>query len=389
MKKKITIFGLGYVGCSLAVLLSQFNKVTAIDIDIKKVNDINNKKSPIKDNLVQNFLSKKNLMLKASSSMEFDDCDFFILAIPTNYDETLNYFDTSSLRELIKLIKNKFPNTPIIVKSTIPIGFIDEINLEYSCENIIFSPEFLREGSALDDNLNPSRIIIGSDSDEAVEFVQLLVNATSHKSIPTFYTGTREAESIKLFANTYLAMRVSFFNELDTFAHLKNLDTGSIIDGISSDLRIGNFYNNPSFGYGGYCLPKDTKQLLANSNNIPQKLLSAIVDANETRKDFIFSEVIKLKPKMVGIYLLAMKSNSDNFRSSAIHGIISRLKEKNIEICIFEPALNENYFLENIEVIDDLASFKDISDLIIANRYNEDLDDVKDKVFTRDVFGNN
>ena len=390
MNKKITVFGLGYVGCSMAALLSQHNRVIGIDIDKKKIDAINNKKSPVKDNMFEDFLVNKNLRLTATDHLEEDnDSDFFIIATPTNYDEKLNYFDTSSVENVIKEIKNHNNQIPIIIKSTIPIGFVNELNAKHSCSNIIFSPEFLKEGSALYDNLNPSRIIIGSDSKDAKMFANLLVEGSHMKSIPIFYTGCKEAECIKLFANTYLALRVAFFNELDTFGFVNKLDIKSVIEGISSDERIGNFYNNPSFGYGGYCLPKDTKQLLSNFKEIPQTIISAIVESNNKRKDFLVEEIVKINPKKVGIYLLAMKKDSDNSRSSAIQGIIARLKDFDIEIFLYEPAFPEKYFMNDVKVFQDIDLFKSSSDLIITNRFDENLLDVKNKVFTRDIFGNN
>ena len=390
MNKKITVFGLGYVGCSMAALLSQHNRVIGIDIDKKKIDAINNKKSPIKDNMFEDFLVNKNLRLTATDHLEEDNAsDFFIIATPTNYDEKLNYFDTSSVENVVKEIKNYNNQIPIIIKSTIPIGFVNELNAKHSCSNIIFSPEFLKEGSALYDNLNPSRIILGSDSKDAKMFANLLLEGAHIKSIPIFYTGSKEAECIKLFANTYLALRVAFFNEIDTFGFVNKLDIKSVIEGISSDERIGNFYNNPSFGYGGYCLPKDTKQLLSNFKEIPQTIISAIVESNDKRKYFLVEEIVKINPKKVGIYLLAMKKGSDNSRSSAIQGIIARLKDFDIEIFLYEPAFPEKYFMNDVKVFQDINLFKSSSDLIITNRFDENLLDVKNKVFTRDLFGNN
>jgi UDPglucose 6-dehydrogenase len=390
MNKKITIFGLGYVGSSMATLLSQHNKVIAIDIDPKKIAKLNKKKSPIRDLMIDDFLKNKALDILATSSLkDNDDSDYYIIATPTDYDEETNYFNTSSVEKTIKLIKKINKISPIIIKSTIPIGFIDQVNEEHSCNNIIFSPEFLREGSALYDNLNPSRIIIGNKSSSAKDFVNLLLEASHKKAISTFFTGSKEAECIKLFANSYLAMRVSFFNELDTFGYKNNLDVKSIVEGVSSDERIGEIYNNPSFGYGGYCLPKDTKQLLANYKDIPQRIISSIVESNEVRKEFIAEEVIKRNIKTVGIYLLAMKANSDNYRSSAILEIISKLKAANIKIFIYEPSINQKYFMEDIEVLKQLDEFKETSDLILANRKDNCLNDVENKLFTRDLFGNN
>tara|TARA_X000000950_G_scaffold284010_1_gene386173 strand:+ start:2814 stop:3986 length:1173 start_codon:yes stop_codon:yes gene_type:complete len=390
MNKSITIFGLGYVGCSIAVLLAQKNQVLAIDIDVDKVNKINNKIVPFKDPMIEDFLQKKKLKIKAATSLdESHKSDFYVIATPTDYDEKTNYFDTNSITDCISLIKSFDQNTPIIIKSTIPIGFIDEINKKFLCKNIIFSPEFLREGLALYDCLNPSRIIIGNTSEQAKDFVALLVESSEKDSIPIFYTGPKEAECIKLFANSFLALRVSFFNELDNFGFANDLNVRSIIEGISSDYRIGNYYNNPSFGYGGYCLPKDTKQLLSNFDGIPQAIFESIVKSNEIRKDFIANEIIKMNPSIVGIYLLNMKANSDNHRSSAIQGVISRLRDEDICVCIYEPSYQSDIFMDDIEVIKCFDNFKKQSDLIVANRLDTKLTDVKNKVFTRDIFGNN
>ncbi|MEL0187021.1 MAG: nucleotide sugar dehydrogenase [Flavobacteriaceae bacterium] len=390
MNKSITIFGLGYVGCSIAVLLAQKNQVLAIDIDVDKVNKINNKTAPFKDSMIENFLQKKKLKLKAATSLdESHKTDFYVIATPTDYDEQNNYFNTNSITDCISLIKSFDQNTPIIIKSTIPIGFIDEINEKFLCKNIMFSPEFLREGLALYDCLNPSRIIIGNTSEQAKDFVALLMESSEKDKIPIFYTGSKESECIKLFANSFLALRVSFFNELDNFGFANDLNVRTIIEGISSDERIGNYYNNPSFGYGGYCLPKDTKQLLSNFDEIPQAIFESIVKSNEIRKDFITNEIIKMNPTMVGIYLLNMKANSDNHRSSAIQGVISRLKDEGISVCIYEPSYQSDFFMDDIEVIQCFDNFKKKADLIVTNRFDKKLIDVKNKVFTRDIFGNN
>ena len=390
MNKKITVFGLGYVGCSIAVLLSKNNFVTAIDIDHKKVKDINNKKSPIDDKDLNNFLANEKLELQAQSKLdENSESSFYVIATPTDFNEKTNYFDTSSVENVIKLIKDQNKEAFIVIKSTIPIGFTKKINKKYNCDNIVFSPEFLREGSALHDNLYPSRIIIGDKSDKAKEFVDLLCNAALSDSIKTYFTNSDEAECIKLFANTYLALRVAFFNELDTFGYINNLDVKSIISGVCSDTRIGDYYNNPSFGYGGYCLPKDTKQLLANFYNVPQNIISSIEKSNDTRKDFIFNEIKNKNLKNIGIYSLAMKSNSGNHRSSAIIDIIEKLQKENLNIYLYEPSIKNKYFMNTVKVFDSLPLFKTSSDLIITNRSSPELDDVKDKLFTRDIFGNN
>ena len=393
MNKKITVFGLGYVGASLSVLLSKNNTVTAIDINEERVNLINNKISPIKDDLIYNHLRSKDLDLNATTNQKaFVGSDYIILAVPTNYDEFSNFFDTTILESIIKDIKLVDKDVPIIIKSTVYLGFTDYINDKFNCSNIIFSPEFLREGHSLHDNLNPSRIVIGDNSKIAKAFCKLMIKASNIKEEDfqdkIFYTEPKEAESIKLFSNSYLAMRVSFFNELDTYCYVNNLDTKSIIDGVSADPRIGSNYNNPSFGYGGYCLPKDTKQLLANFGDIPQDIIKAIVHSNKTRLEFLAEEIIKKDPRIVGIYRLAMKNNSDNFRYSAIIEIMKIINKNGISIMIYEPSIDSDEF-NGMPIINNLNNFKSSSDIIMANRLADELDDVSDKVFSRDLYQNN
>ena len=390
---KIAVAGIGYVGLSIAVLLAQKNEVVAVDILAERVKDINNKKSPIKDKEIEDFLANKKLNLVATTDVQkaYRDADFVVVATPTNYDEEKNFFDTSSVEKVIQQVVDINPNAVIVIKSTIPIGFTQKAKEKFGTDNISFSPEFLREGKALYDNLYPSRIIVGTDlnnenvSKKAEQFVNLLKQAAVKENIEVQIMSTTEAESVKLFANTYLALRVSFFNELDTYAELKGLNSKAIIDGICLDPRIGSHYNNPSFGYGGYCLPKDTKQLLANYKNVPQNIISAIVSSNKTRKDFIAEQIASKKPKMVGIYRLTMKTGSDNFRQSSIQGIVKRLKAKNIDIVIYEPTIKEKIFLDSV-VVKNINTFKQVADIIIANRYSNELEDVKDKVYTRDLF---
>ncbi len=385
---KIAIAGTGYVGLSLATLLSQYNEVVALDVIPEKVEMINNRISPIKDEYIEKYFKEKKLNLHATLDYKeaFSGAKFVIISTPTNYDEKTNYFDTSSVEDVIKkVISMCDDNIVMIVKSTIPVGFINNMKEKYHIDNIIFSPEFLREGKALYDNLYPSRIIIGEKSKRAEEFGELLKSASLKDDVLVKYMDSTEAEAVKLFANTYLALRVAYFNELDTYAELKNLNTRDIIEGVCLDPRIGNFYNNPSFGYGGYCLPKDTKQLKANYKNIPENLISAIVESNNTRKEHIAKEIINKSPKIVGIYKLAMKSGSDNFRTSAIQDVMEKIKSNGIEIVIYEPTLQEDTFKNN-KVIKNIDEFKNISDIILVNRYDESLKDVKDKIYTRDLF---
>lgn len=385
---KIAIAGTGYVGLSLATLLSKENEVIALDVIPEKVDMINNRISPIRDEYIEKYFKEYNLNLKATLDYKeaFSGADFVIISTPTNYDEEKNYFDTSSVEDVIeKVISMNDKNITMVVKSTIPVGFIESMKEHYVIDNIFFSPEFLREGHALYDNLYPSRIIIGDKTEKGKKFANLLVNCAEKKDVPVLYMNSTEAEAVKLFANTYLALRVAYFNELDTYAITKGLNAKDIIDGVSLDPRIGNMYNNPSFGYGGYCLPKDTKQLLANYKDVPQNLIEAIVNANKTRKDFITEEIIKLKPETVGIYRLTMKTGSDNFRSSAIQDIIKNLRANNIKVIIYEPTLNTSDFY-GFEVIKELSEFKNKSSIILANRQESVLEDVKDKVYTRDLF---